>query len=508
MGASSVDSIPCTAAEPDACAGEPRPSQPSRLPRPLKPLARAALWAAASVAIGLMCGGGAVLLSLACETAALAGSAFPPLILCLPVLAALTCWLYRVLGVSHDISTASVFARQRDDGPLPTQLAPAILAGTALSVLGGGSVGKEAAALQLGGALAAGLYSKLSNASGASGASGTGGASGAAGAGKAPGKPGAAGALREFRDARDVFVLAGMAAAFASLMFAPVAATLLVLEVARPSRERLLRGRMLCVPTSAAVAFAFASLCDVERLWHPGSLVLATSASSPAVASAVASAGEAAVTGSVAAPLMFVAACTCAGIAFVWLVKRTRSVTGAAIPNVWVRAVAGALVAVVLNVATGGLYAGTGANLITAALAGEALPVDAFAVKAAITCACLGFGIKGGEVMPALAVGACLGCAFGQVAGVDTALYAALGTVAVFSACSLCPLASLALALEAFGFTEAAPLFAIAALVPGAVALAVDVARLCATRDDVRTYLANPSLLAQGERHSNGLFVR
>lgn len=489
-----ADSATGPNSRPDALpATDPGAPQSPPPQHPLGFLARAALWTLASVVIGLVCGGGAVLLSLACEVAADAGAAFPPLLLCLPIFVVIPCWISRVLGVSHDISTASVFARQRDDGPLPTQLAPAILAGTALSVLGGGSVGKEAAALQLGGALASGLSSVFSGRSKACEKSGNAARRGSRQLRRA---------FEEFRGARDVFILAGMAAAFASLMFAPVAATLLVLEVARPARGRLLRGRMLCVPASAAVSFAFASLCNVERLWHPGDLAL-TSLTLDTLTGA-----DGGATATFMTPTIFIGLCTCVGIAFVWLVKRTRTVTGAAMPNDWVRPIAGALVAVVLNIATGGLCAGTGASLIKAALAGEALPVETFALKVLITCACLGFGVKGGEVMPALAIGASLGCAFGQVAGVDTALYAALGMVAVFSACSLCPLASLALAFEAFGLTAAAPLFALAALVPGAVALAVDVARLCSTRDDVRTYLVNPSILAQGERHSNGLFVR
>ena len=57
-------------------------------------------------------------------------------------------------------------------------------------------------------------------------------------------------------------------------------------------------------------------------------------------------------------------------------------------------------------------FEGTGMPLLRGALAGHAGGAD-FAVKAALTVLALGFGLKGGEIMPMFTVGALLGCALG-----------------------------------------------------------------------------------------------
>lgn len=438
----------------------------------LRRLGDALAWTLATACVGLLCGGGAVLLSLVCNLAEEAGQAHRALSLCLPACALLTCLLYHALGVSNDITTASVFSRQRDGGPLPAQLAPAILAGTALTLLGGGSVGKEAAALQLGGALGA-QVERLGRRSGAR-------------------RSEDGGVPARLAEARETFVLAGMAAAFAALLFAPVSATLLVLEVARPARGRLMRWRTLCIPGAAAVGFALASLFGVGRLWS------SWAQPSPAQLASVTADGLAAL----------VAGAFAVGVAFVWLLKTLRGLVRRLLPRVWVRTLAGACVAAALAFLLGHAFAGTGAAQIAQALGGDAVAGDAFARKALLTLACLGFGLKGGEVMPALSIGACLGCAVAAPAGADPALFAALGLVAVFATCSLSPLAACALGIEAFGLA-AAPLAVVAALVPGLAATALDMARLCRSRSDVRLYAQDASLLAgRREQFSIGLFVR
>lgn len=441
---------------------------------PLRRLGSALAWALATVCVGLVCGAAAVLLSLACSLTEDASQTCPPLFLCLPACALLTCLLYHALGVSNDITTASVFSRQRDGGPLPAQLAPAILAGTALTLLGGGSVGKEAAALQLGGALGAQVECL----------------------GRRRRRKGArendGGILTELSGARETFVLAGMAAAFAALLFAPVAATLLVLEVARPARERLLCWRTLCIPGAAAVSFALASLFGVGRLWS------AWTQPDPTQLACVTAEGLAAL----------VIGTFGVGVAFVWLLKTLRSLVRRLLPRVWVRTLVGACMAVALAFLLGHALAGTGATQIMQALGGDAVAADVFVRKALLTLACLGFGLKGGEVMPALSIGACLGCSVAALVGADPTLFAALGLVAMFSTCSLSPLTACALGVEAFGVAFA-PLVAVAALVPGLAATALDMARLCRTRSDVRLYVQDASMLA-GQRgaFSLGLFVR
>lgn len=358
-----------------------------------------ALWAAASAGIGLACGAGAVLLSALVEAAFAANQAAGWLACALPVCGVATVALYRAGKVPFDFGTVDVVARMRQRGAIPFALAPLIMAGTALTTLGGGSVGKEAAALQLGGAVASRI----------------------------------ARTRREFDDAHGVLIAAGMAAAFSALMFAPLAATCFVLELSRFSRPRLLRWRTLCIPAAALVAFALANAFGVGRLW-------AGSAALPAFPNLL---FESAVVGAMAA---------LAGMAFCALLKLAHTASVTFVKSPWARMLVGGAAVAVLVQATGGAYGGTGAAQIAQATAGEALPYSAFAWKFLVTVACLGFGFKGGEIMPVLSLGACLGCAFAQMMGADTAFLSCVGMVALFGACSGCPVAAVVLGAEAFGW--------------------------------------------------------
>lgn len=75
------------------------------------------------------------------------------LIFLLPALGCLSLWLYHRAQLPLDMSTRHVVDSIRSDRPVSPLLAPGILVGTCLSILGGASVGKEAGALQMGASL-------------------------------------------------------------------------------------------------------------------------------------------------------------------------------------------------------------------------------------------------------------------------------------------------------------------------------------------------------------------
>ena len=209
----------------------------------------------------------------------------------------------------------------------------------------------------------------------------------------------------------------------------------------------------------------------------------------------------------IASLLFLCAACLAVGACFVWLLKSLRVFASRRVSRPWLRMLIGALLAMGLAALVGRSYCGTGSTQITQALAGGSLDAWAFAAKALLTLCCLGWSLKGGEVMPALCIGACLGSAVAAVCGADPAAFAALGMVGVFSACSLSPLASLALGVEAFG-AGLAPCIAVVALLPGLAATALDMARLCRRPGDIRRYLRDPhALTLLHDRFSLGLFA-
>ena len=99
-------------------------------------------------------------------------------------------------------------------------------------------------------------------------------------------------------------------------------------------------------------------------------------------------------------------------------------------------------------------YLGAGINLIEKSMLGE-IPGYAFLVKILLTALTLGVGFKGGEIVPTLAVGAAFGGAVAEVLGVNPALGAALGMTSLFCGATDCPLATLLLSFELFGYQGA-----------------------------------------------------
>ena len=95
-------------------------------------------------------------------------------------------------------------------------------------------------------------------------------------------------------------------------------------------------------------------------------------------------------------------------------------------------------------------YNGAGANVIAAAIAGQAVPY-AFLLKMLFTSITLGAGFKGGEIVPIFFTGATFGCVVAPLLGLAPGLGAALGMVALFCGCTNSPLASCSLAIEVFG---------------------------------------------------------
>ena len=116
---------------------------------------------------------------------------------------------------------------------------------------------------------------------------------------------------------------------------------------------------------------------------------------------------------------------------------------------------------IVLTLLTGSTrYNGSGVSLIEKCFEGEGLPWD-FLIKILFTTVLLEAGYKGGEIVPSFCVGAAFGCLFGQLIGLSPSLCAALGMVSVFCGVTNCPITSLLIAFELFGY-HGIPFFMIA----------------------------------------------
>lgn len=382
----------------------------------------------------LLCLGGAVgglvvVLSWLVDGAAEGFARHPGLVWLLPVAGFASYGLYRALRLEFSWGTARVVAAVGAGEPVPVTLVPAILVGTALTVLTGGSVGKEAAALQMGGGL------------------------------------GSASARWASDRLWPLMAPAAMAAALGAMLSAPIAGAVFVFEVLRRAPRSVLE--VLAPVVTSLVAWAVTEIAGVR--FCEGIAVAVPPAFPPAPLAALS------LVAGCLAGLLALAFCGALGA-----VRRGLAALGAPVFALAAGGVATALLlgyADLLHYEGLRLFCGTGAVQIQDALAGSPVPWWAFAAKAFLTILTLAGGFKGGEIMPVLAVGACAGASIalgGELFfGVDAAalqpLLAAVTMSAFFAGCTNCPLSAVVLVVELLGgvvlpwaLIACAPAFAIA----------------------------------------------
>ena len=68
------------------------------------------------------------------------------------------------------------------------------------------------------------------------------------------------------------------------------------------------------------------------------------------------------------------------------------------------------------------------------------------------TALTIGAGYKGGEIVPSFFIGATFGCLFGNLIGFSPALCAAVGMASLFCGVTNCPITSLLISFELFGY--------------------------------------------------------
>ncbi|MFH1917103.1 MAG: chloride channel protein [Nanoarchaeota archaeon] len=109
-------------------------------------------------------------------------------------------------------------------------------------------------------------------------------------------------------------------------------------------------------------------------------------------------------------------------------------------------------------------YLGLGLDTIDSALSGAHIIWYAFLMKAIFTGITLSFGGSGGIITPLFFIGAAAGSLFGQMSGLDTGVFAAIGFVAILAGATNTPIAASIMALELFG-TGIAPYAALACVI-------------------------------------------
>ncbi len=333
--------------------------------------------------------------------------AHPKIIYLLPFGGMAIVGLYKLLHDEKDTGTNLVLSAISAGESVPLRMAPLIFATTLLTHLFGGSAGREGAALQLGGSLGNTL-----------------------------------GRLFRF-DEKDqhVMIMCGMSAAFSALFGTPMAAAIFSMEVVTVGIMHY-SALVPCV-VSSLVAHAIAvSLGATAELFPIGEIPAFTLQS--------------------AVILTFLSAmCAIVSILFCIMLHRSEWLYRKLFKNAYLRAAAGGVVIIILTMLVGSqTYNGTGVSVIASCMEGNVRP-EAFFMKMLFTALTLGAGYKGGEIVPSFFIGASFGCLFGNIIGFSPAMCAAVGMTSVFCGVTNCPITSLLISFELFGY-DGMPYFLLA----------------------------------------------
>ncbi len=370
-----------------------------------------AVWVVMSAAVGAVCGvvGGAFAITVEEVTHLRQHVSWLPWLM--PVAGLLIAGLYKLLKLPLSIGTDEIIKTVQTQGHVSIRMAPAIFLSTALTHLTGGSAGREGAALQLGGSIGVAM-SRMA-------------------------KP--------LNDNHRIFQLCGMAALFSALFGTPIAATIFVIEIIEIGKinDRALLPCLVSALTAKLVAVAIGAPAEAFPL-----------------AGALAEVSWLTLLQAAGVGL----ACGVVAILFCYAMHGAGRYLRRAIPNDFLRIAFGGATVALLAAGFGTAdYQGSGMHVILSALQGHAAP-EAFVMKILFTALTLGVGFKGGEIVPSFFVGATLGCTVAPLIGLDPALGAGIGIIAMFCGVTNGALASMALSVELFG-AEYMPLFGIAVAV-------------------------------------------
>ena len=364
-------------------------------------------WVVFAILSGLVVGGVGTLFYFCMSLVTLVRTKNPEIIFLLPIGGLIIVGCYRLLHDEKDTGTNLVLSAIHSGDNLPLRMAPLIFISTLITHLFGGSAGREGAALQLGGSIGNGL-----------------------------------GRLFRF-DEKDkhIMIMCGMSAAFSALFGTPMAAAIFSMEVVSVGIMHY-AALVPCV-ISSLVAHAVASSFGVSQELFPIALIPTFHISS--------------------AVMISVLAILCAGVSILFCVMLHQSeyLYKKFFKNPYVRVFVGGCIIIVLTLLVGNQnYNGTGIQIIAQCIDGTVRP-EAFFLKMVFTALTLGAGYKGGEIVPSFFTGAAFGCLFGNLTGFSPTLCTAVGMTAVFCGVTNCPITSLLISFELFGY-DGMPYFLLA----------------------------------------------
>ena len=299
----------------------------------------------------------------------------------------------------------------------PLVAIPMAAVSTWITQLFGGSAGREGAAMQIGSALSYNISKKL-----------------------------------PFENSAHIMLVTGLAAGFAGIFQAPMAATAFALEVLLVGHLEL--GALLPAAAAAFTACKVSSMLGFHKFSVDLNSILDASGFSASIFT-----NEGALDGNLLVKLALMGVLFgIVGGGFAKLLGLSQDFFAKKFPNSIKRiAIMGVGISALLLVFFQGRYAGLGTNLLDLCFGADAVGTAGIAgydwiLKFALTILTLSAGFIGGVVTPLFAIGATFGIFIASMFGMPVALAAALGFAAIFASASNTLWAPILIAGEIFGF--------------------------------------------------------
>lgn len=393
-------------------------------------------WVVIAIVCGIVCGiiGSVFVKCLQAVTSL--RLAHPEFLLLLPVGGVLIFLYYHLLRRDGSTGTNLILTSIRSGEEIPIRMVVAIFFSTIFSHLCGASVGREGAALQLGGSIGHALS-------------------------------------RIFRmDKRNghIMVKSGMAAAFSAVFGTPVTAVFFALEVTNVG----MMNYNALVPCAIASFVARTVASNWFGIPHAFYTIKSIPAANPVNLFKIS---------------LLSVCCGLVSILFCIVLRQTEKLSRKSFENRFERALVMGSVLFLLSWLTGGrAYNGTNVETIQAVVSGAAsgtagpalgaglasegalsAGIDLAAgvtwytwiMKIVFTALSLAAGYKGGEIVPTFFIGATFGYYFGGVIHFESSLCAAVGMGAVFCGVTNAPVTSIFMCIELFG-VEGLPYYVLA----------------------------------------------
>lgn len=358
-------------------------------------------WMLLAILTGLVVGGASSAFAACISAATEYRNSHLWVFLCLPLAGIVIVFMYERLG-RQDGGTNQVLSTIKSKDNVPFISAPLIFISTLLTHLTGGSAGREGASIQFGGSIGSWL-AKL---------------------------------VHLDETDHHVMIMCGMSAAFAAVFGTPMAAAVFSMEVV--SVGIMYYAALVPCVIASIIASKFAAGFGINpesfHVVNIPELTIETGLKMVLVA----------------------IACAAISIIFCMALQGVSKLYAKFLKNPYIRIVAASAIIIVITLfLRTSDYMGAGNSLIELAVEnGQARPLDFF-WKLVLTALTMRAGFRGGEIVPSFCIGATFGCIMGHLIGLSPSICAAAGMAALFCGVTNCPITSILIAFELFGFRGA-----------------------------------------------------